>query len=234
MRDDLSDNEFNDNQQNNTLCLNQHDNVSSDDFSDLMHLNSSPIEPVQNLSVESIENGEIKLNIIQNSNDKQDKNYQDMNDNTQFKLLPSNLNTSLPQQIYLVTKNGVSADITSPLLLIKKSDQNTMNTTQQLNDELHHQTDQLLTSSIKTQQQPNRTTNELLINSFKNNTLAINKNKKLRKEDSDEDLDANDYFGRMIASLLKEFDQEERKSIRLAVLQLITDWSKKKHHNENK
>lgn len=238
---DLSDNEFEDNQQNNSMCINQPDNVS-DDFSDLMQMNNS----VTNLAVESIENGEIKLNIISNSTDKQDKGCQDDN-NTQFKLLTSNLNTTLqPQQIFYVKTNGIN-DL-SPLLLIKKSDQNTptaTNTSQQinLNDEHHHQTITTTTDPQQTQHQIttikttpqapiNRTNEQLLINSFKTNNLAVPKNKK-RKEEIDEELDANDYFGRMIASLLKEQDPEDRNSIRVAILQLISNWSGQKKSNNN-
>lgn len=226
----LSDNEFDDNPANNSMCINQSDNVSTDDFSDLMQLNSP------NLAVESIENGEIKLNIISN-----DKQQQCQEDNTQFKILQPNIAhnpTIQPQQIYFVKANGVS-DM-SPLLLIKKSDQTATTTTPtQLNQEeqqqqQHHHHDHQSNSTkttITTNAPTNHRTNELIINSLKSGAQAP-KNKK-RKEESDEDLDANDYFGRMVASLIKEFDQEERKSIRLAILQLITEWSAKKNQHEN-
>lgn len=240
-----SDNEFDDNLQTNSMCVNHSDNVSTDDFSDLMQLNNSP---VPNLTVESIENGEIKF--ISSLNDKQDKQQQgcqEVNDNTQFKIMQPNIphNPTLhPQQtLYLVNckTNGVS-DM-SPLLLIKKPDQTQTTTTtsnhnQITHEEHHHIPDQQnIVKTITNAPTPtNHRTNELItMNSFKNNNNNVQQppKTKKRKEECDEDLDANDYFGRMIASLIKDFDKDEANAIRVAILQLLTTWNAKKNHNEN-
>lgn len=251
-RDGLSDNEFDDNHQNNSsLCINQQDNVSTEDFSDLMHINS----PVPNLSVEHVTD-EYKFNLIPTNapTDKPDKNCQEVTDNTQFKLLPPNhLNPAIqPQQIYFVKTNGMS-DM-SQLVLIKKPDQNSATTAQITNhhqEEPHHHH-----AAVEQQPQPQLTTikttvpapivnrtNDLLINSFKsnntqsngNNCMAVAPKAKKRKEESDEDggdLYADDYFGRMVASLMKSIDPAERMPVRLAILKLIDDCKKTNENNK--
>lgn len=242
----LSDNEFDESNNNNSISLNhQTDNVT-DDFSDLMQLHS----PVPNLAVESIENGEIKLNII--ANDKTDKQCQDVNENTHYKILQSNAppNSVQTPQFYFVKGNVNGVSEMSQLLIIKKPDQTTPATitNNQSHQPSHHQpqqeehTDHQLTKTIMNQLNTpilNHRTNEPIINtnSFKTNlnsssNVQAPKNKK-RKEESDDELDADDYFGRMVTALIKDFDQDERKSIRLAVLKLITEWSPKKNLNHS-
>lgn len=247
IRNKFSDDDFDDIQQQNqpnnqTICVNQQtDNNVSEDFSDLIQLNQQLHSPTSVSMVESCENGDIRLNIISNppnANDKQDKNNcQEVNDNTQFKIIPQNLNATIqPSQIYFVKNVNGMTDV-SPFIVVRKPDQTA--TTHQI-EEHHHFQPEEQQQQPQTIKQPitltttthtsniTRQTNDLINPLLKNNIQPKNKKK---KDDAEEELDANDYFGRMIASLLKEFNQEERKSIRLAVLQLITNWSHKKGNN---
>lgn len=74
------------------------------------------------------------------------------------------------------------------------------------------------------------------MNSFKtnngNNCLTAAPKTKKRKEEADEDLYADDYFGRMVASLMKTIDPAKRMQIRLRILQLIDDCTKTNENNK--